>query len=199
MEAPSHVTDRPSAQTRPPSTASLASQQGVLRRLYEQLRGEMSRRFKRHVSFGDLFTDRWETATNLGFGAGTSCYDNVLVLGDVQVGERCWIGPNVVLDGSGGLVIGDDCTISAGAQVYSHSTAPDRPGLRRDQQPRQTAPTRLGDRVYLSPNVVVAMGVTIGDDVTVGALSFVNRDVPTGATVWGAPARSHESAGQAGR
>ena len=33
-------------------------------------------------------------------------YDSVLVIGDVQVGKNTWIGPFVVLDGSGGLEIG---------------------------------------------------------------------------------------------
>jgi hypothetical protein len=64
-------------------------------------------RFKRRVSVGDLLTDRWEIAREYGWGEGTSCYDNVLVIGDVRVGKHTWIGPNVILDGSGGLEIGD--------------------------------------------------------------------------------------------
>jgi acetyltransferase-like isoleucine patch superfamily enzyme len=183
MEAHPIVTESPPLPTTPTSL------QALIRRLYEGLRGQMSQRFRRHVSFGDLFTDRWETASNLGFGAETSCYDNALILGDVRVGERCWIGPNVVLDGSGGLSIGDDCTISAGAQLYSHSSVPEAPGRQRPEQPRRTAPTRLGDRVYLGPQAVVAMGVSIGDDAIIGALSYVDRDVAAGEKVWGAPAR----------
>ncbi len=182
---------------RPIEATTISPIHGVIRRLYGRLHDRMAERFKRHVSFGDLFTDRWETARRLGFGEGSSCYDNVLVLGDVVVGERCWIGPNVVLDGTGGLSIGDDCSIGAGAQIYSHTTQPDRPGLRRDEHVRTTAPTRLGARVFLGPNSVVPMGVTIGDDVTVGILSYVNRDVPDGETVRGIPARPATSAGQA--
>ena len=82
----------------------------------------MRRRWQRRVPLGDLMTDRWEIARDYGFGEGTSCYDNVLILGDVQVGAHCWIGPNVILDGSGGLTIGDHCAISAGVQIYSHDT-----------------------------------------------------------------------------
>ena len=75
--------------------------------IYEKLRDELKRKFNRTVSFADYFTDRWERARYEGFGEGTSVYDNVLILGDVRVGQHTWIGPNVILDGRGGLVIGD--------------------------------------------------------------------------------------------
>jgi UDP-3-O-[3-hydroxymyristoyl] glucosamine N-acyltransferase len=84
-----------------------------IRRLIRDLGREMREKFRRHVSVGDLLTDRWEIARDYWFGEGTSCYDNVLILGDVEVGKHCWIGPNVILDGQGGLTIGDHCDISA--------------------------------------------------------------------------------------
>ena len=31
----------------------------------------------------------------------------IMIIGDVKVGKNTWIGPNVILDGSGGLEIGD--------------------------------------------------------------------------------------------
>src|SRR5262249_25437033 len=68
-----------------------------VRDTYRALRSQMKQKFNRHVSFGDLFTDRWETSRHYGFGEGTSCYDNVLILGSVVVGRHTWIGPNVIL------------------------------------------------------------------------------------------------------
>ena len=93
-----------------------------LHELLADLARQMRERHGRHVSVGDLLTDRWELASRLGFGEGTSCYDNVLILGSVSVGRNCWIGPNVVLDGTGDLTIGDNVDISAGAQIYTHDT-----------------------------------------------------------------------------
>jgi acetyltransferase-like isoleucine patch superfamily enzyme len=157
-----------------------------IRRAYAALREQMWRRYRRHVSFGDLFTDRWETARAYGFGEGTSCYDNVLILGDVRVGRNTWIGPNCVLDGTAGLEIGDYCSISAGVQVYTHSTV--RWATSLGAEPAETAPVRIGSGVYIGPQTVIQMGVTIGDQAVIGACSFVNRDIPAGVRAWGCPA-----------
>ena len=100
---------------------------------------------RRSVSFGDTFTDRWERARFHGFGEGSSCYDNVLILGDVQVGKHTWIGPNVVLDGSGGLTIGDYCSISAGVQIYTHHTM--RWSTSLGKEPPERKPTAIGSGV----------------------------------------------------
>jgi hypothetical protein len=80
----------------------------ALRELISDLSQEKLKKFKRRVSVGDLLRERVDIAHEYGFGEGTIMYDNVLVLGDVKVGKNVWIGPNVILDGSGGLEIGDN-------------------------------------------------------------------------------------------
>lgn len=155
--------------------------------LLANLSRDMRQKFNRHVAVGDLLTDRWETAKRYGFGDGTSCYDNVLILGDVKVGRHTWIGPNVILDGSGGLEIGDYCSIAAGVQVYSHHTVKWATSMGAD--PVERAPVRIGSGVYIGPNSVIQMGVTIGDRAVIGAMAFVNRDVPSDTRAYGIPAR----------
>jgi acetyltransferase-like isoleucine patch superfamily enzyme len=158
-----------------------------IRDLVLDLRSEMREKFTRHVSVGDLLTDRWEIARDYGFGEGTSCYDNVLILGDVKVGKDCWIGPNVILDGKGGLTIGDHCDISAGAQIYTHHTV--ARCISGGSAAVEQAPVRIGSCVYIGPQCVIQQGVTIGDGVVIGAMSLVNRNIPSGAKAWGIPAR----------
>jgi acetyltransferase-like isoleucine patch superfamily enzyme len=159
---------------------------GSIRAFIADLRREMREKFRRHVSVGDLLIDRWETARDYGFGEGTSCYDNVLILGDVKVGKHCWIGPNVILDGQGGLTIGDHCDISAGAQIYTHHTV--ARCLSGGVAPIEPAPVKIGSRVYIGPQCVIQKGVSIGDGVVIGAMSLVNCDIPSGARAWGIPA-----------
>jgi acetyltransferase-like isoleucine patch superfamily enzyme len=157
-----------------------------IRDLIMDLRREMREKFRRHVSVGDLLTDRWEIARDYGFGEGTSCYDNVLILGDVRVGKHCWIGPNVILDGQGGLTIGDHCDISAGAQIYTHDTV--ARSLSGGVEAVEQAPVKIGSCVYIGPQSVIEKGVTINDRVVIGTMSLVNRDIPSGARAWGIPA-----------
>jgi acetyltransferase-like isoleucine patch superfamily enzyme len=159
-----------------------------LRALQKELQAEKRKEFMRRVSLGDLVTDRRENAREMGFGEGTSCYDNVLILGEVSVGRNTWIGPNVTLDGSGGgLTIGDFCSISAGVQIYTHNTVEWSTSL--GEQPIAKAPTRIGNGVYIGPNSVIAMGVTIGDKAVIGAMSLVTRDIAAGIKAWGTPAK----------
>lgn len=139
------------------------------------LRKSMKDDFNRHVSIQDLFSDRWETAKFYGFGEGTSCYNNVLILGDVKVGKNTWIGPNVILDGSGGLEIGDYVSISAGVQIYTHNTTNYSTSM--GKKPIDRNSTKIGSGVYLGPNSIISMGVKIGDEAIIGAMSFVDKNI----------------------
>ena len=47
----------------------------------------------------------------------------------------------------------------------------------------------IGDDVRIYPNAIVCGGIIIGDGTTVGALSYVARDTPSGCVVVGAPAK----------
>jgi len=155
--------------------------------LYKQLQIEKKKSFNRSLSFGDYFTDRWEKAKFLGFGKGSSVYDNVLVLGNVVVGENTWIGPNVVLDGSGGLTIGSNSVIGAGGQIYSHDST--QRTISGGTKPIELKETFIGDNTHIGPNAVILQGVKIGDCVIVAAGSVVTEDVPDNVMVAGTPAK----------
>jgi len=144
-------------------------------------------KFNRSLSFGDYFVDRFEKAKALGFGEGTSVYDNVLILGDVKVGKNCWIGPNVVLDGSAGLEIGDYVSISAGVQVYSHDSV--KWAISAGKKSYEYAKTIIESNVYIGPNVIIQKGVKIGNRVIIGANSFVNKDIPDNSKAYGSPVK----------
>lgn len=159
--------------------------------LLQQKREETRERWDRSLPVGDHLSDRWEKAQSLGFGAGTSIYDSSLVIGAVTVGKNTWIGPFTVLDGSGGLSIGDYCSISAGVQIYSHDTVQwaTSGGVAEPER----AEVRIGSRCFIGPNTIISKGVTIGDGCVIGANSFVNRDLPPNSKAWGSPVRIHGS------
>lgn len=155
----------------------------LLKRLREGKREE----YNRTLPLAELLTDRWEKAQFLGFGVGTSIYDSAIVIGDVSVGENSWIGPNVMLDGSGGLSIGSHCSISMNVQIYSHDTI--NSAVSGGVEPYEYAMTKIGDNCYIGPNTVIQKGVMIGDRVVIGANSYVNIDLPDGVRVAGSPVK----------
>jgi acetyltransferase-like isoleucine patch superfamily enzyme len=155
--------------------------------LQRDLQAEKLVRFRRRVSFGDLITDRWENAKEYGFGEGSNCYDNVLILGDVKVGRHTWIGPGVILDGQGGLRVGDYCDICSGVQIYTHNSI--RRCVQLGAGEIERSATWIGNGVYIGPNSVVQMGIKIGDRAVIGAMSFVNCDIPADMKAFGCPAR----------
>ena len=158
-----------------------------LLRLHSLLRDHIRQKYDRSIPLADELTDRWERARFLGFGAGASIYDSALVIGDVQVGEKTWVGPNCVLDGSGGLRVGAYCSIATGCQLYSHDTV--EWALSGGRAPYRKRASVIGDACYLGPNSIVASGTILGDHCLVGALSFVKGKVPAYSIVVGIPAR----------
>ncbi len=163
------------------------------RRIYGLLRAEMRANWDRDLPIEELLFDRWERARSLGFGDGSSIYHSCHVYGHVRVGAHTWIGPFTVLDGTGGLEIGNHCNISAGVQIYSHDTVASV--LTAGEEPTRRSGVRLGDRCYVGPQTVISKGVSVGDGTVVGACSLVNRDLPAGVFAFGVPCRPQGPAG----
>jgi acetyltransferase-like isoleucine patch superfamily enzyme len=131
--------------------------------------------------------DRWEKAEFLNFGKGASIYDSSYIFGEVSVGENTWVGPFTILDGSGGLSIGSNCSISAGVQIYSHDTV--KSAISGGVEPYEYAKTRIEDNCYVGPNTIIAKGVHLKKGTIVGANSFVNKSFEENSKIAGNPAK----------
>jgi acetyltransferase-like isoleucine patch superfamily enzyme len=116
------------------------------------------------------------------------------IVGEPDIGDDVWIGAFTVIDGSGGLSIGHGCDISAGAQIYSHSTVERCVSDRAREIAR--AATRIGRNVHIGANAVVLMGADIGDFSVIAAGAVVTEGTvaPPYSVLRGIPARVHEAA-----
>jgi acetyltransferase-like isoleucine patch superfamily enzyme len=161
---------------------------GDLNSLRRQSDALMRSQWDRSLPFAETIFDRWERARDLRLGTGTSLFDSVHVLGEVVVGENVWVGPFVILDGSGSVLsIGDGCDISAGVHIYTHDTA--RRCVSHGVAPIEVGSVMIGCDTYLGSQAVVVPGTTIGSQCVVGANSLVNSDIPDRTIVAGSPAR----------
>lgn len=110
-------------------------------------------------------------------------------VGEPTIGEGVWIGAFCVIDASGGLEIGAGCNLSAGTQIYTHSTV--RRCISEREHPLERNATIIGNHVYIGANAVVLMGSNIGDHcvIAAGAVVAENTVAPPYSLLRGVPAK----------
>lgn len=101
------------------------------------------------------------------FGNGVYANFNLTLVddGDIYVGDRVMMGPNVVLATAG---------------------HPVEPELRRNVA-QFNLPIHIGANVWLGAGCIVLPGVTIGENSVIGAGSVVTKDIPANVVAVGNP------------
>lgn len=111
------------------------------------------------------------------------------VVGEPSIGENCWIGAFVTLDGSGGLTIGRGCQIGNGAQIVTHDTVR-RTLSERSYNQVDRSSTEIGEYVFIGVNAVILKGSSIGHHsvVAAGAVVKERSEFPPYSLIAGNPA-----------
>jgi acetyltransferase-like isoleucine patch superfamily enzyme len=99
------------------------------------------------------------------------------------------INEDIVINGFGGVTIGDRVLLAHRCTLFSDDHQFDDPNQSIWDQGRKPAPIVIEDEVYFGCNVVVLAGVTIGRGAVIGAGSVVTHDIPPNAVAVGSPAR----------
>lgn len=103
---------------------------------------------------------------------------------NLEVGDNVVVHRNVLLDDRGGIIIGNNVSISDYAAVFSHTHSID------DIQDIHNIPTILEDNVRVTYGAVVLAGVRVGVHGMVGARAVATRDVKPYHVNVGIPAKS---------
>lgn len=160
----------------------------IIKELYQHQEKSLKEKYDRSLPFQDGLFDRFERAKRLGFGEGSSIYNSALVFGNVKVGKKTWIGPNVIIDGSGGGVeIGDYCSISAGVHIYSHDSV--MWALSGGKKTYDQGSVTIGSNCYIGPQSIIRANTHIGTRCLVGANSYVNRNLESNSILVGSPGK----------
>lgn len=105
-------------------------------------------------------------------------------MGELKTGDFLHCGPYSHLNIADKLIIGNEVGIGIETKIFTHGSYLDE--LRGF--PFQQGPVTIGNNVWL-PNAWVNPNVTIGDNVVVGAMSLVNKNLPSGCFAGGVPSR----------
>lgn len=105
----------------------------------------------------------------------------------IRVGKRFFANFHFTVLDEALVTIGDDCFIGPNVSIYTacHSIDP----VERNSRMEWAQPVNIGHNVWIGGDVVILPGVTIGDNVTIGAGSVVTRDIPSRTVAVGNPCR----------
>lgn len=132
------------------------------------------------VSGGDVEIGDW-----------TTLHPDCLVMSTqgVSIGAHCWFGQNCVIDGTGGLTIGDGVRVGMFSQLWTHVAA-------GEQIEGCTlfgaTPSVIEQDVWLVGTCTVGSGVTVGARTVALAGSNITKSCPPNSTLAGAPAKVKE-------
>lgn len=157
----------------------LEEQTGYLDKLYDFNQTRPTEGEKRMKMLKEMFAEIGENCyieppfhANFGghhvhFGTGVYANFNLTLVDDthIYVGDYTMFGPNVVLATAG------------------HPITPEP----RKRGYQYNAPIHIGNNCWLGTGVLVMPGITIGDNVIIGAGSVVTKDIPSNVIAVGNP------------
>ena len=130
----------------------------------------------------------------IGSNIRIDCYSVITSGEPVHFGDNIHIGAGVHIFGTAGLRLNDYCNLSSRCSLFTtsddytegHLTNPTIPD---EFKSVEALPVTIEKHVIIGCGSIVMPGLTIKQGASIGALSFVNSDIPAFTVVAGVPAR----------
>jgi acetyltransferase-like isoleucine patch superfamily enzyme len=107
----------------------------------------------------------------------------------IRIGKNCFIGEFNVVRGQGGVKIGDDVYTGPMVQFVAVNHMHDDPTRLIRQQGITAQGITIEDDVWIGANAVILDGVTVGRGSIIGAGAVVANDIPPYSIAVGTPAK----------
>ena len=106
---------------------------------------------------------------------------------NISVGENFYANHNLVILDGAKVEFGDNVFVGPNCGFYTAGHPIDIKS--RNEGIEYAKPIKVGNNVWFGGNVSVMPGVTIGDNVTIGAGSVVTKDIPSNCVAYGNPCK----------
>lgn len=101
-----------------------------------------------------------------------------------EISPYAKIGAGFLILHSVGIVIGHEVIIGENCEIFQNVTI----GSNRKKKNNRYMPT-IGNNVSIGTGAIIVGSIHIGNNVVIGANSYVDKDIPDNALVIGTPAR----------
>jgi acetyltransferase-like isoleucine patch superfamily enzyme len=126
----------------------------------------------------------------VSFDRGVTVWLGEETSGSIEVGGGVYVGPYAYLGTSGyKLLIGENTLIGSHSYIITVNHNTDRKDIPYASQGYVGADITIGKNVWIGCHVTILPGVTIGEGAIIGAGAVVTKNVPSGETWGGVPAR----------
>lgn len=111
----------------------------------------------------------------------------------ISAGKRLVVNKGTIIDGKGGVRMGDNVLIGPYVVIASTAHSYDAPEIPIVMQTEKKAEVVIGNDVWIGAHVVILPGIHIGDRVIIGAGAVVTQDIESHSVALGIPARKVRS------
>lgn len=120
-------------------------------------------------------------------GEGTKVVGPIYNTGKLITGKNCWIGKNLIINGNGTVVLGDNCDI---APEVTFLTGGHKIGSSyRRAGSGEEYRINIGSGTWVGSRVTIAKNISIGNGCVVATCACVINDIDDNNLIGGIPAR----------